>query len=122
MKKRWSIIFANSVPTEERALLTTELAERLKAVPDSYNNNAELRFSEGALPFTLTDVINVIPASKIRAVTLDTRHDGQQLKLQYGVNMMSTKGFLFEAEFDGKYPTDVQVTAFDDNVKMSENC
>lgn len=122
MKKRWSITFANSVPIEEQARFTNELAERLKAVLDTYHNNAELRFSEGALPFTLTDIVKIIPTSKIRAVTLDTRHDAQQLKLQYGVNMMSTKGFLFEAEFDGKYPADVQVIVFDDNVKLSENC
>lgn len=121
MKKRWSIIFANSVTAKEKAQLTNELAERLKAVPDSYNNNAELRFSEGALPFTLTDVVNVIPASKIRAVTLDTRHHGPQLSLQSGVKICWAKGAIIEYEFDGNDNEEL-VREFDSTVKMSENC
>ncbi len=101
MTKQWSIVFANSSTHDECKRLANELANRLGAKLETYDSDCDLRFSEGALPFTLGDIIQIIPAGKIRAVTLDTRHDGQQLKLQYGVNMMSTKGFLYFAYDEG---------------------
>lgn len=121
MTKQWSIVFANSVPLEERANLTNQLADRLKAVPESYHNNSDLRFSEGTLPFTLGDIVQIIPVQKLRAVSLDTRHNKPHLTLQTGVKISWAKGAIIECEFDGS-DNKALVREFDSTVKMQESC